>query len=362
MSEVNSTVAAAIGENLDALITIDLRGYHVGRILYRAARESVGEPLTLAAGRAIHENVSSGDTVVVATGFPFLPYKKPELDGIVGTAVVARALAILGAHPIVVTDPVTVPAMRELMIAAGVNLYDSPEQMLSVPHSGAVISFTTEVSEARGEADLILDAYAPRVVLAIEKPGANENGVYHQGNGADVSSMVAKTDALFELATTRNLPTIAIGDLGNELGFGGLANVLEQETPFGQRYVKASTGSIAATVDATHVLACSVSDWGAYALAAMLAFLSGNWDALHTPSIQRQLLWTAVRNGALDGSGRGEPAVDGIGEDYNARLISTMRDIIEITNQQSKRYEKIIGRLEDLNRTRQQLSREEIHA
>ena len=350
MTEPHPTVAAAIGENLDALVTIDLRGYHVGRIIYRAARSAAGEPLTLAAARALTTNVSAGDPVVLLTGFPFLPYRKPELDGIVGTAVVARALDIaLGAHPVVVTDPATVPVMRALLTAAGLNRYETAEQLREFPHSGAVIEFTTDPAEASAQAIRLLDGFDPKALIAIEKPGANENGVYHQGNGADVSDMVAKTDALFEHAHARGLPTIAIGDLGNELGLGSLADVLENQTPFGRRHVAAPTGSIAAAMTATHVLACSVSDWGAYGLAAMIAFLSGNFEALHTPVLQRELLWTAVRGGALDGSGRAEPAVDGIGEDYTARLVATMRDVIEITAHMSKRFTTIIDRLGDLD-------------
>ena len=350
MSDVNPIVAAAVGENLDALITLDLRGYHVGRILYRAARAVAGEPLTLGAARAILENTSAGDTVMLTTGFPFLPYGKPELDGLIGTAVVARALDIaLGAHPVIVTEAATVPVMSALMTAAGLNLYATLDEMHQYPHSGAVIPFTTDSSRASAQAEEVLGTFGSKLVIAIEKPGANGDGAYLQGNCSDVSGMVAKTDALFELAHARGLPTIAIGDLGNEVGFGALAAVVDQETPFGTAYVGAPTDSIAAVVEADHILVGSVSDWAAYGLAAMIAFLTGNPDALHTPAIQRQLLWTAVRCGALDGSGRAEPAVDGVGEDFTARLVATMRDVLEITSRMSRTYATVIDRLNDLN-------------
>ncbi|MDE0529510.1 MAG: DUF4392 domain-containing protein [Truepera sp.] len=350
MSDVNPIVAAAVGENLDALVTLDLRGYHVGRILYRAARAVAGEPLTLGAARAILENTSAGDTVMLTTGFPFLPYGKPELDGLIGTAVVARALDIaLGAHPVIVTEAATVPVMSALMTAAGLNLYETRAEMHQYPHSGAVIPFTADTSRASAQAEEVLGTFGSKLVIAIEKPGANGDGAYLQGNCSDVSNMVAKTDALFELAHARGLPTIAIGDLGNEVGFGALAAVVDQETPFGTAYVGAPTDSIAAVVEADHILVGSVSDWAAYGLAAMIAFLTGNPDALHTPAIQRQLLWTAVHCGALDGSGRAEPAVDGVGEDFTARLVATMRDVLEITSRMSRTYATVIDRLNDLD-------------
>jgi hypothetical protein len=346
MNPVHPLVAEAIGENLDALVTMDLRGYHLGRIIYRAARAAAGEPLTLAAGRALLDRVREGEAVLLLTGFPFLPFGKPELDGIVGTAVLARALAIARrARPVIVTDHVTVPVMRALLTAAGINLYDTADDLRTYPHSGAVLGFTGDAAAAVAEADAILTRFAPTALVAIEKPGANANGVYHQGNGSDVSHLVAKTDALVVAAAARGVLTVAIGDLGNEVGLGGLADVLETQTPFGREFVKAPTGSIAATVAADHVVAASVSDWGAYGLSAMVAFLAGTRDALHTPSLQRQLLWTAVHNGALDGSGRGEPAVDGVGEDYTANLVAMMRDIIDITGEHSQRYGAILERL-----------------
>jgi len=349
MTTIHPLVAEAVGENLDALIILDLRGYHLGRILYRGARALAGEPLTLRAARAILSGTELGDSVLLVTGFPFIPYGKPELDGLVGTAVLARALAIAkGLHPVVVTDAATAPAMRELMTVAGLNLYEDAEQMRSYPHSGAVLTFTQDADRAEGDAHAVLYAFSPKALVTIEKPGANDRGVYHQGTGADVSHLVAKTDALLTHALARGIVTVAIGDLGNELGMGSLAKVMEAETSFGQQFVAAPTGSIAAVGAAEHVIAAAVSDWAAYALSAMIAFLTGNNLVLHTASLQRQLLWTAVRCGVLDGSGRGEPAVDGVGEEYTARLVELMRDIIEIMGEHGQRYEKPIDNLAKL--------------
>ncbi len=77
----------------------------------------------------------------------------------------------------------------------------------------------------------------------------------------------------------------------------------------------------------------------------MIAFLTGVRKALHTGSLQRQLLWTAVRTGLLDGSGRGEPSVDGVGEDFTARLVTMMGEMLDIIAEQSQKYRGIIDRL-----------------
>ena len=200
-ASVNAFVAEAVGENIDALITLDLRGYHVGRILYRAARKQAGKPLSLAAAQAVIDAASPNQTVFLLTGFPFLPYGKPELDGAVGTAVVARALDLaLAVRPVVVTDPVTVPAMKSLLTTAGLNLYDEPQDLRTYPHSAAVIPFTLNQQEAEEQAKALVSTFDPGAMVAIEKPGRTANGTYQQGNGADVSHLVSKTDELFMVA------------------------------------------------------------------------------------------------------------------------------------------------------------------
>lgn len=349
MSATSDLVLEAIGENVDALITMDLRGYHVGRILYRAARAARRLPLTLCAARALAAALKPGGPVLVLTGFPFLPYGKPELDGAVGSAVLARALDVArDARPVIVTDPVTAPAMRSLVQAAGLNVYDSPEDLTRYPHSGSVVAFTLEQNEAPAQASELLDRLQPSALVAVEKPGANAGGRYRQGNGADVTSLVAKTDVLFDQARARGLTTIAIGDLGNELGLGELAEVVEAETPFAARFLDRSSGGIAVTTRAEHVIAASVSDWGAYGLAAMLGVVMGVPGALHDGRLERQLLWTAVHSGLLDGSGRGEPAVDGVGEEYNVRLVEMLGEVCAITLGQSARFAKVIERLAEV--------------
>src|SRR5437870_3704972 len=81
----------SVGENLDQLSTLDMRGDGVLRVLYRAARELHPRPLTMTAARALTERVSSGDAVLMLTGF-LAPKPFPETDGLIGSAVLAAAL------------------------------------------------------------------------------------------------------------------------------------------------------------------------------------------------------------------------------------------------------------------------------
>ena len=80
-----------IGENLDSLMTLDPRGYGVCRILYRAARDYAGEPLSVHAAKGLVAHIHSGDLVYIISGFVLLPWKQPETDGMVSSMSCWRA-------------------------------------------------------------------------------------------------------------------------------------------------------------------------------------------------------------------------------------------------------------------------------
>ena len=58
-----------VGENLDALMTLDPRGYGVCRILYAGSRARTGAPLTMAAAEALCGELKENDPVFILTGF-----------------------------------------------------------------------------------------------------------------------------------------------------------------------------------------------------------------------------------------------------------------------------------------------------
>ena len=66
-----------VGENLDALMNLDPRGYGVCRILYAGSRAYTGEPLTMHAAQVLCDAVKENDLVYIITGFVLLPHKVP---------------------------------------------------------------------------------------------------------------------------------------------------------------------------------------------------------------------------------------------------------------------------------------------
>jgi hypothetical protein len=347
-------VTRAVGENIDALVTLDMRGYGVPRLLYGPVRERVGAPLIMTAAQKLQATVSPGDVVLIATGFVFSPPKKGELDGIVGTAILARALeATLGVVPIIVVEEVLVSAATSLLRAAGLNACSTTEEAKSLKHAAAAIGFPTDVAAAAAAATGVLDILQPAAVLSIERPGRNDRGVYHMGNGQDVSELAAKIDEIIVQAQQRKIPTFAIGDLGNELGFGEFAEVVRERIPFGARCVCPCGGGIAAAVASDHLIVATTSDWGAYALAACLAHVTQQWKGLPDRPTLIRTLNAAVDAGLLDGSGYAIPAVDGINPDDNAAFVELLSAAVRHPNEAKVKYGAMYERTAALAQVRE---------
>jgi hypothetical protein len=73
----------------------------------------------------------------------------------------------------------------------------------------------------------------------------------------------------------------------------------------------------------------SVSDWGAYAIAACLAHLKRDATVLVSADTYRRVMESAIAAGAIDGSSRyAVPRIDGIDDNFNAALLEVMRGAV----------------------------------
>ena len=222
-----------VGENLDALMNLDPRGYGVCRILYAGSRKATGEPLTMHAAQTLVDAVKPGDLVYILTGFVLLPHKVPEMDGMVSSMLLARALVLaFGAKPIIVCPEDSVQAVKNCAAVVGLHIYEDIADVLELPMSMGVQRFTKDVSRAGDEADALLAQGMPAAVISIEAPGANDVGVYHNAGGLDVSALEAKSVVLWEKLRALGVPSVAIGDLGNEIGMGKIADHIRSFVPF----------------------------------------------------------------------------------------------------------------------------------
>ena len=254
--------------------------------------------------------------VLIVTGFTVEP-DMPETDGPPGAAVLGRALRRLGVHVTHVTDPANVP-----LVEASLKTLDEPAGVAVYP------------AEAGGAARLLADE-RPTHLVAIERPGRNGAGDYLNMRGDSVAAWNAPMDELFlgsegrarrlrvrgqpvrsGKAVTRPV-TVGIGDGGNEIGMGNVRRRLAR--------LDALRGRIACVVPVDHLVVAGVSNWGSYGVVAALGRLTG-LDLLHTPEVERRLIYACVSAGACDGvTRRREPTVDSLTDHVHAAVVDLLR-------------------------------------
>ena len=321
-----------IGENLDNLMNLDPRGYGVCRILYSAAREYTKEPLTMNSAKKLVSTLKEGDLVYIMTGFVLLPFKKAEMDGIVSTMLLARALVKgFNVKPVIVCPKDNIKAVENLAYVVGLHFHDNIEELKEYPLSIAGITFTKDAMKAGTQADELIAKGLPGAVISIECPGANSVGVYHNAVGKDVTELEAKQDILFTKLKEKGVLNISIGDLGNELGMGTIREHLEKYVPYAAKggCSCGCNGGILASVKADNIITATVSDWGCYGLIAALAYLKKDLNIMHTKDMEKEAMVTASRSGMIDMYGDLIPAIDGCGLSINTSIVNLMRECVQ---------------------------------
>jgi hypothetical protein len=255
--------------------------------------------------------------VFFITGFVLHPFNKQETDGPPGAAALARTLAMLyGVRPVFIVPAEAERAVERLSALMG--------------FSSRVIVFTKDPKKAAEEAERIMAGSGglPAYCIAVEAAGANRLGVYHNASGFDVSSLEAKSDVLFTRLREKGVPTLALGDLGNECGMGTLGPHIGKYIPRGTDCGCPCGGGIAAASGADTVLSATVSNWGAWSAASALAYLARRPDALYDPELEAAALAEANRCGLIDMHGETVPLTDGMSLAKGRAIITLMNECV----------------------------------
>jgi hypothetical protein len=305
----NDELSYNLGDTVDRLISVQyfmsgggsaLTRKPVTGVLYEPAREKAGAPLCHLAAKALADNVQRGDAVLITTGLIAPPYMIAEGDGPIAAATLARAIDVgLDATPIIVCEGVVVKAMEALCQAAGL-MPSAPELAVGTPRKVIVLPFPLADDLGRREAIRLLDQFKPKAVVAIEKLSKNAKGIYHNGFGIDVSSVQAKVDYLFEFARDRGIPTIGVGDGGNEIGTACIADAVRKVVPTGAKCGCPCESGIAAATHADYCVFGSKSNYGGFAIEACLAAGLERPEIFHSEVVARRVHEAGASMGLVD--------------------------------------------------------------
>ena len=231
--------------------------------------------------------------VLITTGFYVAGYA--ETDGPIGTLAVAKALEGLGYHGIVITD----------------KYCEGFFELKNISVEYVAIDADQSVYEE------ILEKYRPVYMISIERCGHNLENEYANMRGDSITGQTACIDTLFELAAEKKIPTIGVGDGGNEIGMGNVRQVILE---------KLELNPCVVTVD--DLIIATTSNWGAYALAAYMAKLSGRPVFITYEEIEEYMA-QIVALGCVDGvTKQKKMGTDGFSMEIEKEIITSLREAI----------------------------------
>ena len=224
------------------------------------------------------------ERVLLITGFPIPPMMRAETDGPPGTLAIAKAVETLGGR----AEILTYPEVKEALEPFRLSFTDEPE----------------------------IDNYS--LVIAVETPGRARDGKYYSMSGLEI------TREAFDWAVLKarelGVPTIGIGDGGNEAGMGKIRELVEKYVPLGKK--------IASVIETDELILSAVSNWGAYGLVAQASVEFGrellpDWD-------ERTIVRIMSKLGLIDGVSKAlTPTVDGIGLDVHEGIVELLNALVD---------------------------------
>ena len=228
--------------------------------------------------------------VYILTGFPV--GESFETDGPAGAMALYRLCQQLGSDPVILSDKQVVAALHEDF------------NCLSLPDGIEDDTLTA--------AHALYKSQPPALLISIERPGSAADGRCYNMAGTDITARCGGAEPYLVQA---NCPTIAIGDGGNELGMGNVLNSLS----------KLNIQPAISTCD--ELVVADVSNWAAYALCAIVHWLSDRGDSAEH-RIREDLEYLVAR-GAIDGvTGEATPTEDGFPATEGERLMRAVHDTL----------------------------------
>lgn len=216
----------------------------------------------------------------IMTGFCCM-FDRCETDGPLGSSILCSTLRSLGFNTILLTD-----SYSESVAKA--SAFENPVLIIDDPSKINEISF----------------------IVSVERPGrSKKTNDFRTMSARDISHCTAPIDTLFPLIGEfkKEYLTIGVGDGGNEVGTGNIADDVCKYVNHGEE--------ICTSVCSDILIMAGVSNWGAIAIAAALIISSGNAEAaeffIEKCNKQPEILQRMIDAGSFDGcTGKKELSID----------------------------------------------------
>ena len=277
------------------------------------------------------QQVSHSPVVLLVTGSGSrFGLHKGETDGPLGAASLGRALDFgIGARTVYICDEPHREPIRAAVEAAGISIIDQ-QRFEKRPHSAVIEIHPPQDEPGAAFAREILHRYRPKAVIFIEKTGPNAKGVHHTITGtAKDPEETGHAYHLADQARASGILTLGIGDGGNEIGNGVIYQAARAIQPQGAK-CRCPCGDGAITVTPTDVfISAAVSNWGAYGVAAQLAYVLKNPELLQSEEMEDFMLRGCVAAGGTDGASAAQVlAVDGTAAAIQRAVVRMLHEIV----------------------------------
>lgn len=228
--------------------------------------------------------------IFIYTGFYVDGYS--ETDGPIGAYFLGITLKKLGFTPIIICDNYC-----KMLFT-----FENVLECLFYPLNGYPYC----------EIQRILKHYNPIAHISIERCGKNIYQKYQNIAQKDISAYTAPVDEMYVLGS-RQAPSIAIGDGGNEIGMGNLYNIIKTKLNIEPSIIKSDILILATT-----------SNWGAYGILSYLSQIE-NYNFLPSFEEVSQYLSYIVELGCVDGIQRlNQKSVDGLSWELEKEILESL--------------------------------------
>lgn len=296
-------------------------------------------PLTLKVAHRI-KAIDDNSFVLLSTGALARGWVSKEIgetDGPLGTVALAKTLwKFKKIIPVILIESTLIHTIDPILKSAGfkiVSLEDAIKlntfKKSILNPIACVIPLSSNADEARMTSSELFDYVDPAMVICIEKTGPNEKGIFHNMKGFDYSEGYARVDIVVNQAMQLGIPTVGIGDGGNEIGMSMVSDAVRNFIPYGDQCQCGCGGGILSTVKTDMLITSAVSNWGCYALCAVLALMENRFDLIHTTESEIKMLGVAINSDNVDGvTGKLSMTVDGLRNECNLSIISLLCELV----------------------------------